>query len=151
MSVSVVVEPTGHLRHLFETPAACASRKAGLFLSPSVAEGTSRDGRLARASAETRSRNVLRVGEDATEAVAVDTAALREHETRIPSHLHKVVAHMMQMQFRELSAQYPAQGVVRIGIIVRIVENLTVDIRAASSSLGFDVGSGFALCVVVSL
>ncbi|MFM0669071.1 hypothetical protein [Paraburkholderia sediminicola] len=50
---------------------------------------------------------MLPAGEDATEAVAVNTAALREHETRTPSHLHKVVPHMMQTQFRELSTQYP--------------------------------------------
>ncbi|MFM0556466.1 hypothetical protein P0D69_36670 [Paraburkholderia sediminicola] len=50
---------------------------------------------------------MLPAGEDATEAVTVDTAALREHETGTPSHLHKVVPHMMQTQFRELSTQYP--------------------------------------------
>jgi len=67
------------------------------------------------------------------------STALREHETsRHPGHPHKVVTHMMQARFEELRTPIPAQGVLRIGVIVRIVEHLTVYVRA-SSGLGFDV------------
>ena len=79
-------------------------------------------------------------GKDMTDAVTVNTTALREHETSgHPRHPHKIVTHMMQARFRELGDLLHAHGDLRSWVIVAIVQNLAVDVRAASSGPGFDV------------
>jgi hypothetical protein len=83
--VSVVVEPTGHLRHLFETPVA---RPAFLLTS------SCRRSFVRRAIGGDFRRNAfpdVGAGKDAAETIAVGMVSLHEHETSgHPGYQHKV-------------------------------------------------------------
>ena len=80
------------------------------------------------------------VGKDAAETITVGTVTLHEHEKTSghPGYPHEVVTRMTG-RFRESRIRCPHKVCCGFGVIVGIVENLAVDVREASSGLGFQV------------